>query len=446
MRQISLIKIVLSIILILSLILPVNAISINESSSPKYHSKTIHKIMTQHASFNPKINAVMNQINQSLILNYLIPIVGFGPRLTGTYGCEKTAQYIYDQFNSMGLQAKKQNWTVLHTGHNLRNLKPRILQSQNIEGILPGNDPTSKKIIIFNAHYDTTKLSPGADDDGSGTAAVLAAAHVLSQFTFNHTIRFVTFSGEEQGLYGSHAYARRSYNKNDDILVAFNADMIGNAENEKDRQAFRMYPTKDVAWIRNHIHTLNNLSGIDFSFNTTIMRERGGGSDYASFTEYGYEILAFFEKNWSRDMHSPQDTIENMDIDYLVKTTKLITLTIAFLADQEITHPNIYIESPKKGHLYFEGRYKRTINSLKTIVIDDIWIWADVKPGNATITKVDFYFDDKIKHTDTEYPFKWLCNERSLRTHTISAVVTDSRNQTAEAWTDILLINPRTRR
>jgi hypothetical protein len=346
----------------------------------------------------------------------------------------------------MQLHTYRQNWTALHTGHNLRNLKPRILSSQNIEGILPGTDPTSEKIIIFNAHYDTTKLSPGADDDGSGTAAVLAAAYVLSQFTFNHTIRFVTFSGEEQGLYGSHVYAQRAYENNEDILVVLNADMIGNAENKDDKKIFRIYPTKDVAWIRDEIYNLNNDTGLDFSFHTGIMGERSGGSDYLSFTEYGYEILAFFEGNWSRDMHSPQDTIENMDVDYLVNTTKLIAATIAHLADIEIIHPNVYIESPKKGHLYFEGREKRTVNTLKTLVFDDIWIWADVTAGDAPIMKADFFWDGKLKYTDTEYPYKWHCNERSIRTHTLSVVVTDEHGRTAEAWTDIFLWNPRTRR
>ena len=163
-----------SLLLFLSIILivPTTAITINETSSNQIISKTIYKINTQSASLNPKINAAINQINRSLILNYLIPIVGFGPRLTGTYGCEKTADYIFDQFMSMNIDTRRQNWTALHTGHNLRNLEPRILKSQNIEGILHGNDPTSEKIIIFNAHYDTTKRSPGADDDGSGTAAV----------------------------------------------------------------------------------------------------------------------------------------------------------------------------------------------------------------------------------------------------------------------------------
>ena len=445
MKYTVLLKIGLTLLLCTLLITPSTAITITEKTIPPFQSRTIPKIKSQNSTLNSNINTVMNQINRSLILKYLLPLVGYGPRLTGTYGCKKTAQYIYDQFTSMHLDTHRQNWTTLHTGHNLRNLKPRILSSQNIEGILPGTDPNSEKIIIFNAHYDTTKLSPGADDDGSGTAAVLAAAYVLSQLSFKHTIRFVTFSGEEQGLYGSHAYAQRAYENNEDIMVAFNADMIGNTENEKDSKGFRIYPTKDVTWIRNDIYTINNLTGLNFEFDTSIMQERDGGSDYVSFTEYGYEVLAFFEKNWSHDMHSPQDSIENMDIDYLVNTTRLIASTIAYIADVEITHPTVYIESPQKGHYYLEGKEKHTVNTLKTIVIDDIWVWADVKPGDASIVKVEFYFDKKLEFTDTEYPYKWQCNQRSLRTHTISVVDTDTQNRTTEAWTDILLLNPRTR-
>jgi aminopeptidase YwaD len=446
MRHKIILKIGLILLISLLFVAPTTALSYIEKSRPNFHSTSIISYDTHKSTLNPKINAIMNQINRSLILNYLIPIVSYGPRLTGTYGCEKTAQYIYDQFKSLNLQIQQHNWTSFHTGHNLRNLKPRILSSQNIEGILPGTDPDSEKIIIFNAHYDTTKFSPGADDDGSGTAAVLAAAYVLSQFSFNHTIRFVTFSGEEQGLYGSHAYAKKAYEKNEDIIVALNADMIGNAENKNDQQFFRIYPTKDVAWIRDEIYSLNNYTGLDFSFYTNIMGERSGGSDYLSFMEYGYEILAFFEGNWSHDMHSTQDTIENLDVDYLVNTTRLIATTIAYLADADITHPAVSIESPRKGHLYFEGKEKRPVNSLKTIVFDDIWIWADVTEGDAPILKVEFFWDEKLKFTDTEYPYKWQCNERSLRTHTISVVITDEQGRTAETWTDIFLFNPRTRR
>ena len=60
--------------------------------------------------------------------------------------------------------------------------------------------PLDNSAIIFNAHYDSVAKGPGANDDGSGTVAVLAAAYALSHFDFKRTIKFVTFSGEEIGL------------------------------------------------------------------------------------------------------------------------------------------------------------------------------------------------------------------------------------------------------
>ena len=56
------------------------------------------------------------------------------------------------------------------------------------------------EIYVVCAHFDSVSGAPGADDDGSGVAAFLACAYLMSQYEFNHTIRFVGFSGEEQGL------------------------------------------------------------------------------------------------------------------------------------------------------------------------------------------------------------------------------------------------------
>ena len=109
-------------------------------------------------------------MNESLILNFLEEIVEFSPRNTGTYGCVKAGEYIYEKFIEMGLETKIYNWTSFGSRYFPRNFK-----GQNIEAILSGNDKI-EEIIVYNAHYDSVKLSPGADDDGSGVASVLATA------------------------------------------------------------------------------------------------------------------------------------------------------------------------------------------------------------------------------------------------------------------------------
>ena len=118
----------------------------------------------------------------------------------------------------MDLEVRYHNWT--NGGFS----------GSNIEATIKGLDSESDEIYLICGHYDSVSRSPGADDDGSGTVGVMAAAKVMSTYTFNHTIRFVTFSGEEQGLLGSKVYAEESYEKGENI-VALNLDMIGYSKN-----------------------------------------------------------------------------------------------------------------------------------------------------------------------------------------------------------------------
>ncbi len=184
---------------------------------------------TEIKSINPKIQEIIKKINETFIKNYIEYLVlEIGSRYTGTYGCEKAANYIYQQFQNMGIQARYQNWSAWGNIWN-----PGFFKSQNVIGTKFGTDKDSDEIIIFNAHYDTIKETVGAIDDGSGTVGVLAAAYILSQYNFKRTIEFVAFSGEEIGLCGSHKYARELYDQQIPVLVEFNADGIGQATSKE---------------------------------------------------------------------------------------------------------------------------------------------------------------------------------------------------------------------
>ena len=386
----------------------------------------------------PKIEAILEMIDEDLLREYLERLVEYGPRMTGTYGCEKSAEYIYSKFTEIGLEARYQNWTRFGN----RNY-PRIFKSQNIEGTLFGNNCPDDNIILFNAHYDTVKRSPGADDNGGGVAAVLAAAYALSQFQFNHTIKFVSFSGEEVGFLGSYEYVKESYNNKDDILVDLNADMIAYTGTGDAGSKFLIYGTQDVQWIMEIIEELNFAYDIDFELDQRILNEdaRHGGSDYFIFMKYGYEAISFFESEWNPYLHTPNDTIEHINFSYLVNTTRLIVATIAFLADNEYTYPQIQIESPQFGKLYYKGMKRCNIRDLNTIVIDDIWIWAEVKYAMNPIERVEFYYDELLVFTDTEYPYKWHFNKLSIGKHRITVIAYDQYGRRTSSFKDILFIN-----
>jgi len=439
-------KIINLLILLLTSFLVINSSStstinhLNDNSID--YTKSNNFYLNQDIS---KILEIIQMVNETLILGYLEDLVDFSPRKTGTYGCERAAIYIYEKFVEMGIDTKVYNWTSFGNKYN-----PGVFYGKNIEATLNGNNKKDE-IIIFNAHYDSVWISPGADDDGSGVAAVLAAAYVLSKFEFNRTIKFLCFSGEEVGLLGSKVYSKSAYENDDIILLEFNADMIGYAKTDEDEKKVRVYGTQDVDWYVDQIENLNIQ--FDFNFHLTrgiLAEDRMGGSDYYSFSRYGYEAIAFFEGQWNQNMHTINDNIENMNIPYLTKTSKLIIASIAYLSDMFIDHPFIHIDSPDKGYLYFEGKKINNLRDkkdeqLRTIVIDDIWIWVDIHSEVNSIDKVEFYYNGRIQYTDTEYPYKWQMNKISFFNHRIETIVYDSEGNTASDWIDILFFNPRIR-
>ncbi|MBS3778726.1 MAG: Zn-dependent exopeptidase M28 [Candidatus Thermoplasmatota archaeon] len=390
-----------------------------------------------------KINQILTKIDQNKIEGYLTELVLFGPRMTGTYGCQKSGEYIANRFESFGLKTSLHNWTLFGN-----RFYPRWYNSFNVIGVHPGSDPNSNLEIVFTAHYDSVQVSPGADDDGSGVTAILAAASVLSKYEFNHTIRFVCFSGEEVGLLGSKAYVEMQYETiKDKIIINFNADGIGYATSET-INTFRLWGTEDAIWLVNKLESLNNQYGLKFNIaRRTLPEDRRGGSDYHSFVRYGFDSIAFFEGSWNPHWHTAEDTIEHMNLNYLTRTTQLITMGIAWLADETITYPYVYIESPNKGYLYFEGRQQKRLKDtqsqqIRTIVIDDIWIWAHVFLDDSLIEKVEFYVDDQLEHVDIEPPYLFHLNSFSFFNKRIEVVAHNIYGQASRDWIDIFFINP----
>lgn len=422
-----------TLFILISISIPVSSVSLELQKNPNT-SDADQQTISQ--TTENKINDILSMIDENLLLKYLQTIVGFGPRVSGTYGCEKAAQYIHKQFKENGLLTRYQNWTGW--GNRLNFCR---YSSQNVEGTLLGVDSRDTSVIIFNAHYDSVAKGPGANDDGSGTAAVLAAAYALSHFDFKRTIRFVTFSGEEVGLIGSRAYTKEAFAQNDNFLVVINADMIGHDEGSN---KMTITATEDVGWVAELFQSINTEYSIGLTVNRgAINRQRNGlgGSDYASFLPYGWECIGCWEGDHDPNFHSPQDNLSNINFSYLVNTTRLIAATLAYLADLDQTPPQVRITSPRVGYLYQNGMKKRQIGEFKTTVINDIWVWAEVADETIPLQRADFYFDGKLVYTDYEPPFQWQFNRFSLRKHQIRVVVYDELGRNTSDWREIKFIN-----
>lgn len=427
-------KILKKILITLTIIL-LFASPIISSKAPDIEKQNI---ITQNEEISPKVQEIINKINETLLKDFLEELLLIGPRMTGTYGCQKAAEYIIEQFNKAGLETRTQQWQAWGNRYH-----PRYFEAENIEATQYGIDENCDDVIIFNAHYDSVRDTPGANDDGSGTVAVLTAAYILSQYQFNKTIRYVTFSGEELGLLGSRAYAKEQYEKETDILVEFNADMIGKATSKETGKKIRATRTEDTDWIIDILKEISNSTGMDFNITASYSdRSSSGGSDYAEFMKFGYETVAFWQGEGDPYMHTPQDTIENINFSYFVNYTKHIIGTIAYLADLEIEEPRIKIVNPRREKLIREDLILADLNNYRTIVFDKTLVTAEVEEGTSAITCVEFYYDGKLVYTDNKAPYQWWLNKTSiLKNHVIKVAVQDTNSNTAEDEIKILYTN-----
>jgi len=335
---------------------------------------------------------ILQQITEEMILDYIQDLVAIAEkyevsRLTGTEGCEEAADYIINEFLGLGLKTKLHDWAEIGLIIPYKHL---LFVSENIEGTLSGKQD-SNQIIVIMAHYDTTAITPSADDNSAGVAAVLSAAKILSQYEFNHEIRFLLVSGEEEGLLGSTAYAKNSYQTCESIVNVINLDMIGysSPEIEDDEYKVRIYETCSDK-ITNTI--INICSNPDYSpfinFEVTASDDDTGHvSDQRSFCNYGFDTAFIHEYTWNDNKDTGTDTIENMDVNYATRVARLAAAVIAKYAldpilDNNAPTPPKYVQGPEIFKINEEQTFTTTTIDPDGDEIFYMFDWGDDTHSN----------------------------------------------------------------
>ena len=280
------------------------------------------------ATMNDIVISMLEQVNETMYLMYLENVLAFGPRITGTDACYASAGYIYNQFESMGLAVRYHHWE--NQGYS----------SDNVEATITGTDKSSDEIYIICAHYDTVDCL-GADDDASGTVAVMIAAFIMSQthYKFNHTIKFVLFSGEEQWMLGSQSYAFEAAEEGWNISGVLNLDMISYAVTTNDGNDITVYRNDASRWLYWYTHDIN-IEYADY-IGLKYITDRGyaTASDHYYFWMAEYDAIYFEESHFSPYWHESADTIANINTTYVVKNIRLILATLAELAEPCVNNP-----------------------------------------------------------------------------------------------------------
>ncbi|MDT8323075.1 MAG: M20/M25/M40 family metallo-hydrolase [Bacteroidota bacterium] len=203
-------------------------------------------------------------------------------------------------------------------------------RGRNIIGVQHGSGGAGGKYIIC-AHYDAAVFGfPGADDNASGTAAVLEAARLLSTRDLAYTVEYILWDAEERGLVGSRHYAERARANGDSILGVINLDMIS-WDSDGDDRASLEYNNESGLPLVNALLAVNDSYGIGLDFYTR--KRTSTPSDNFSFTQFGFPSMLLIEDwtDFNRYYHGINDAPTEMNVPYYARMAKTAIGALALL-------------------------------------------------------------------------------------------------------------------
>jgi hypothetical protein len=262
-------------------------------------------------------------------------------RKTLSEGNSKARKYIQSEFQRIGLKTQYTEYLQSFSFENRRENK-KYEDAVNVIGFLPGLD--SRKIIVITAHYDHVgvgrknskgdSIYNGADDNASGTAALLALAAYFSQNQPQHPIMFAALDGEEMGLQGAKALLKDFPFPLDNILMNINMDMISrNEKNELYASGTHYYP---------ELKPILEQAAADLQPSLKFGHDQpnSGRENWTQSSDQGpffdEKIMhIYFAVEDHEDYHQPSDEFENIEPRFYINAVNLI-LKCTLALDQKL--------------------------------------------------------------------------------------------------------------
>ncbi|MEJ7611801.1 MAG: M28 family peptidase [Ferruginibacter sp.] len=228
-----------------------------------------------------------------------------------------------------------------------------IINASNVIGVLEGTDKKDEYVFL-TAHYDhlgmrNGKIWYGADDDGSGTCAVIQMAEAFTKAAAEgnrprRTIVFMTLSGEEKGLLGSEYYSDHPVFPLDKTTVDLNTDMVGRTDTER-----KTADSLNYVYVIGHDKLSTELQGINEAANnkyTNLVLDYKFDdpndvhriyfrSDHYNFARKGVPILFFYDGMLKADYHQPSDTVDKINFALYEKRVRMIFHTAWNMANRD---------------------------------------------------------------------------------------------------------------
>jgi hypothetical protein len=346
---------------------------------------------------DPQIAAALQQVSAQRIQANIEKLVSFGTRLTlsaqdpasiaAGHGIGAAREWIKSEFERYskdcgGCMEVKTDDFIEQPVDRI----PKATEITNVYAVLKGADAESaKRIVLVTGHYDSRNSdtldvngdAPGANDDASGTAVSLECARVLSKLKFRATIIFLTVAGEEQGLNGSHHFAKMAKDQGWNVEAVLNNDIVGGDKNaEQDHSLVRVFSEGvPVAATDQDMRRIRGLGGESDSGSRQLARYVASvgrtydagvkpvmvfrldrylrGGDHYSFNQQGFSAVRLTE--FREDFHHQHQNVRNengieygdqlkfVDYDYVAHVARLNAATLASLASAPAPPANVHL-------------------------------------------------------------------------------------------------------
>jgi aminopeptidase YwaD len=298
------------------------------------------------------------------------------------------------------------------------NLEKKNAEAYNVVGILPGSDPVLKnEAIVIGAHYDhlghggagsldvnSTAIHHGADDNASGTAAVIELAREFAEAKNNkRTLICIAFSGEEEGLIGSNFYVNNPVFPLEKTVAMINLDMVGRLKDAKltiggigtASEWKAIVSAKNLNPLALTKLNYPNLDQSNFgpNFQLQLNEDGFGPSDHSSF--YGKKVpVLFLFTGTHNDYHKPSDTAEKINYEGLLHVVNYVGDIVRSI-DQNPQRPTYTVakSSPLGGRTGFNislGTVPNYADSTDGLLLDGVRdnspaAKAGVRPGDKVV-------------------------------------------------------------
>jgi hypothetical protein len=280
------------------------------------------------------VRTVLREASVSRVYAYEKALYGFDSKHITQPGNKMASAYLYDTYKSFGYEPQYQ-WFESRSALGG--------QTANVLATLRGTI-NPELVYVVSSHYDSVSAGPGADDDSSGTAALLEAARILAKHPQPATIVFASFTGEESGLLGSREFVRRAIADKMQIVGALNNDMVGWANDNRLDNTIR--------YSNRGIRDVQHAAAMQFTQLITYDALYYKGTDAAAYYDaYGDIVggLGSYPVLGNPHYHQSHDTLDTINHQLVTEVAKTTVAALMLMASSPGRINNLRVDKYQNG-------------------------------------------------------------------------------------------------